>query len=78
MKKSKREEPKKQGAPSLRLHSGARVGQREPLSVQHLVQIEKPVYGGSFLAHLEGKAVFVPLTLPGEQASIRITQNKSG
>lgn len=43
-----------------------------------LVEIEKPVYGGAFLARAEGKAVFVPLTLPGEQARIRITQSKSG
>jgi 23S rRNA (uracil1939-C5)-methyltransferase len=43
-----------------------------------LVEIEKPVYGGAFLARLEGKAVFVPLTLPGEQARVRITQAKSG
>ncbi|HXR40566.1 MAG TPA: class I SAM-dependent RNA methyltransferase [Terracidiphilus sp.] len=44
----------------------------------HLVEIAKPVYGGAFLARVEGKAIFVPLTLPGEQARIRITQNKSG
>jgi len=43
-----------------------------------LVQIEKPVYGGSFLARAEGKAVFVPLVLPGEQARIRVTESKSG
>jgi 23S rRNA (uracil1939-C5)-methyltransferase len=43
-----------------------------------LVEIEKPIYGGAFLARLEGKAVFVPLTLPGEQARIRITQSKPG
>jgi 23S rRNA (uracil1939-C5)-methyltransferase len=43
-----------------------------------LVEIEKPIYGGAFLARLEGKAVFVPLTLPGEQAWVRITQSKSG
>jgi len=43
----------------------------------NLVAIEKPIYGGSFLAHVEGKAVFVPLTLPGEQLRIRITQSKS-
>lgn len=43
-----------------------------------LVEIGKPLYGGAFLAHLEGKAVFVPLTLPGEQVRIRIAQNKSG
>ena len=41
-----------------------------------LVQIEKPTYGGAFLARLEGKAVFVPLTLPGEQARIRIIEDK--
>jgi 23S rRNA (uracil1939-C5)-methyltransferase len=42
------------------------------------VEIEKPIYGGAFLAHAEGKAIFVPLTLPGEQARIRVTQSKSG
>ena len=47
---------------------------REPL----LVQIEKPVYGGSFLARPEGKAVFVPLMLPGEEARVRIVEDKSG
>ena len=41
-----------------------------------LVQIEKPIYGGSFLARLEGKATFVPLTLPGEQARVRIIEEK--
>jgi 23S rRNA (uracil1939-C5)-methyltransferase len=41
-----------------------------------LVEIEKPIYGGAFLARMEGKAVFVPLTLPGEQARVRITEEK--
>jgi 23S rRNA (uracil1939-C5)-methyltransferase len=44
----------------------------------HLVEIGKPVYGGAFLARIEGKAVFVPLALPGEQARVRITQSKPG
>ena len=43
-----------------------------------LVQIEKPVYGGAFLARVQGKAVFVPLTLPGEQARVRIVEDKRG
>lgn len=43
-----------------------------------LVQIEKPVYGGASLARVEGKAVFVPLALPGEQARIRIVEEKRG
>ena len=51
--------------------------QAPPLDSQ-LVTIEKPIYGGAFLARLAGKAVFVPLTLPGEQARIRITQSKPG
>ena len=67
------------GAPSLRVSSGARVGDSETFPASNsLVEIEKPIYGGAFLARLEGKAVFVPLTLPGEQARIRITQSKSG
>jgi 23S rRNA (uracil1939-C5)-methyltransferase len=43
-----------------------------------VVQIEKPIYGGAFLARLEGKAVFVPLTLPGEEARVRITNDRRG
>jgi len=43
-----------------------------------VLQIEKPLYGGAFLSHLDGKAVFVPLTLPGELARIRITEDKRG
>lgn len=43
-----------------------------------LVHIEKPIYGGAFLARIEGKAVFVPLTLPGEQARVRIVDGKRG
>ncbi|HEY6489370.1 MAG: 23S rRNA (uracil(1939)-C(5))-methyltransferase RlmD [Terracidiphilus sp.] len=43
-----------------------------------LVQIEKPIYGGACLARIEGKAVFVPLTLPGEQARVRIIEDKRG
>jgi len=41
-----------------------------------LVQIEKPIYGGAFLARVEGKATFVPLTLPGEQVRVRIVDDK--
>ena len=43
-----------------------------------LVRIEKPIYGGAFLARVEGKAVFVPLTLPGEQARVRFVEEKRG
>lgn len=43
-----------------------------------LVQIEKPIYGGAFLARIDGKAVFVPMALPGEQARVQITQEKRG
>jgi 23S rRNA (uracil1939-C5)-methyltransferase len=43
-----------------------------------LVQIEKPVYGGAFLARAEGKAIFTPLTLPGEQARVRILDDRRG
>ncbi len=43
-----------------------------------LVQIEKPVYGGAFLARMEGKAVFVPLALPGERVRVRTVEEKRG
>ncbi|WP_348263106.1 23S rRNA (uracil(1939)-C(5))-methyltransferase RlmD [Telmatobacter sp. DSM 110680] len=42
------------------------------------VQIEKPIYGGAFLARVDGKATFIPLTLPGEQARVRIVEEKHG
>jgi 23S rRNA (uracil1939-C5)-methyltransferase len=72
-------QPKPPRAPSLRLSPGARVGDDDATPAgQSLVDIEKPVYGGAFLARAEGKAVFVPLTIPGEQVRIRITQSKSG
>ena len=58
---------------------GIRPDQAHPILPQsQLVNIEKPVYGGAFLAHVEGKAVFAPLTLPGEQARVRITHDKRG
>ncbi len=39
--------------------------------------IEKAVYGGAGLARHEGKAVFVPLTLPGETVEAEIRRGKS-
>ncbi len=42
-----------------------------------MVQIEKPVYGGDFLARDEGKAVFVPLVLPGEAARVEIVEDRA-
>jgi 23S rRNA (uracil1939-C5)-methyltransferase len=67
--------------PNRKNKNAARVGHPQVLRVSAaplLVEIEKPIYGGAFLARIEGKAVFVPLTLPGEQARVRITQAKSG
>ncbi len=45
-------------------------------SATQLVQMEKAVYGGACLARVEGKAVFVPLTLPGEQTRVRVVEDK--
>jgi len=43
------------------------------------LRIEKAVYGGAGLARLpDGKAVFVPLTLPGELVEARVRGNKRG
>jgi 23S rRNA (uracil1939-C5)-methyltransferase len=49
-----------------------------PAAPEVVVEIEKPVYGGNFLARHEGKAIFVPLVLPGETVQTRITQSKAG
>jgi 23S rRNA (uracil1939-C5)-methyltransferase len=80
-----------QGTPAARLKScpdasgasGSSAGVKSQtaasISVEpQVVEIEKPVYGGAFLARLEGKAVFVPLVLPGEKARVRVTQSKAG
>ena len=40
------------------------------------ITLEKPVYGGDCLGHAEGKAVFVPLTLPGESVTAHVTEEK--
>jgi 23S rRNA (uracil1939-C5)-methyltransferase len=40
--------------------------------------IEKAVYGGSGLARANGKAVFVPFTLPGETVEAEIIADKGG
>jgi 23S rRNA (uracil1939-C5)-methyltransferase len=57
---------------------GGRGVKPRPPSKSQLVDIEKPIYGGAFLARVEGKAIFVPLTLPGEQVRVHITQDKRG
>jgi 23S rRNA (uracil1939-C5)-methyltransferase len=73
------EAPRTPGAPSLGRSPGARVGDHESsTAATNEVEIEKPIYGGAFLARAEGKAVFVPLTLPGEQVRIHVTQSKFG
>jgi 23S rRNA (uracil1939-C5)-methyltransferase len=40
------------------------------------VTIEKLVFGGRGLAHLHGKACFVPLTAPGDEVSLRLLVEK--
>jgi 23S rRNA (uracil1939-C5)-methyltransferase len=47
----------------------------KPATEQSLL-LEKAVYGGDCLAHVDGKAVFVPLALPGETVAAHITENK--
>jgi 23S rRNA (uracil1939-C5)-methyltransferase len=47
-------------------------------ALSQLVTIEKPIYGGAFLARAEGKAIFTPLTLPGEQARVRVVDDHRG
>jgi 23S rRNA (uracil1939-C5)-methyltransferase len=40
------------------------------------LQIEKAIYGGAGLGRVDGKAVFVPFTLPGEIVEAHITEDK--
>lgn len=62
---------------SRRKEAAPQNSERNAASAQ-LVQIEKPIYGGASLARVEGKAVFVPLALPGEQVRVRIVEEKRG
>lgn len=50
----------------------------ERSAASHLLRIEKPIYGGAFLARIAGKAVFVPLSLPGEEVKAHIVEDKRG
>ncbi|MBM3231592.1 23S rRNA (uracil(1939)-C(5))-methyltransferase RlmD [Candidatus Peregrinibacteria bacterium] len=43
---------------------------------EHTVTIETLTFGGAGLAHIDGIAVFVPGTIPGQQVQIVITKNK--
>lgn len=72
-------------APQQQNAAGESVGRpRRPLPAEsaapsaQLVAIEKPIYGGAFLARAAGKAVFVPLALPGEQARVRVVEERRG
>lgn len=69
---------KKRVRPFSRREQAAPKSSQQSAATQQLVQIEKPVYGGAFLARVEGKAVFVPLALPGEQARVRVVEEKRG
>ncbi|HEX4310233.1 MAG TPA: 23S rRNA (uracil(1939)-C(5))-methyltransferase RlmD [Acidobacteriaceae bacterium] len=42
------------------------------------LRIEKSVYGGSGLARADGKAIFVPFTLPGEEVEADVVSDKGG
>jgi 23S rRNA (uracil1939-C5)-methyltransferase len=43
----------------------------------HIVQLEKLTYGGSALVRLpDGRTVFVPYCLPGEEVSVRLIEEK--
>lgn len=42
------------------------------------LRIEKPIYGGAGLARSEGKAIFVPFALPGEDIEAHIVEDKGG
>ena len=41
------------------------------------LHIEKAVYGGSGLARADGKAIFVPFTLPGEEVEAHFREKSA-
>lgn len=42
------------------------------------LRIDKAIYGGAGLARHEGKAIFVPFTLPGEEVDAHLLDDKGG
>src|SRR5215475_464341 len=40
------------------------------------LHIEKAIYGGAGLARAEGKAIFVPFTLPGEVVEAHVVEDR--
>ena len=42
-----------------------------------IVKTEKTVFGGNTIAKINGKAVFIPYSMPEETLEIRITQQKN-
>jgi 23S rRNA (uracil1939-C5)-methyltransferase len=42
------------------------------------LRVEKAIYGGSGLARAEGKAIFIPFTLPGEAVEAEIVSDNGG
>ena len=73
----KRHKPRN-GVPQVSLLRPGRDASPPPFhpNQSKLVHIEKPVYNGAFLARDEGKAIFVPFALPGEQVRARILEDK--
>ena len=74
MKRSKKQNDRRPRAPGAAQPARSHTAALTPM----LVSIEKPIYGGAFLARAEGKAIFTPLTLPGEQARVRIVDDRRG
>jgi len=69
---------KKQSRSFSRRKEAAPAASGQNAAAPQLVKIEKPIYGGASLARVEGKAIFVPLALPGEEARVRIVEEKRG
>ncbi len=40
------------------------------------LHLDKPIYGGACLGRVEGKAIFVPMTLPGEDVEAALVKDK--
>ncbi len=66
MKRHQRQRPEQQ----------RRTAQDVQLAEPQLVRIEKPIYGGAFLGRVDRKAIFVPLTLPGELVRARLLEER--
>ncbi len=67
----------RQGRKSKRAHGRGRGPRSIPSGREFILRLEGIAHGGEALGRHEGKVVFVPYTIPGEEVRVRLIREKS-